>query len=173
MVIGESDTSGSGDNNFYGVLDEVLHVKYPMRRSVWLFKCRWYDTNVNKSQRTLVELGCKSINTSHFLFAKELVILAMEAQQVFYLDDPKNGSNWKVVNVVQNKRRRDVPEVDDVGNKQLNILEIVVGHRVDEHIEDDTLCRTDIDPTIFERLIVCHITNDFIDDGDEELSNES
>ena len=26
MVIGESDASGSGDNNFYGVLNEVLHV---------------------------------------------------------------------------------------------------------------------------------------------------
>ncbi|KAA0042918.1 uncharacterized protein E5676_scaffold108G001430 [Cucumis melo var. makuwa] len=25
MVIGESNASGSGNNNFYGVLDEVLH----------------------------------------------------------------------------------------------------------------------------------------------------
>ncbi|TYK16523.1 hypothetical protein E5676_scaffold21G003360 [Cucumis melo var. makuwa] len=34
MVIGESDASGSGDNNFYGVLDEVLHVEYPLERNV-------------------------------------------------------------------------------------------------------------------------------------------
>ncbi|KAA0058444.1 CACTA en-spm transposon protein [Cucumis melo var. makuwa] len=34
MVIGESDASGSGDNNFYGVLDEVLHIQYPLGRNV-------------------------------------------------------------------------------------------------------------------------------------------
>ncbi|KAA0026142.1 hypothetical protein E5676_scaffold263G00470 [Cucumis melo var. makuwa] len=40
MVIGESNTSRSGDNNFYTVIDDVLHVQYPMGRSVWLFKYR-------------------------------------------------------------------------------------------------------------------------------------
>ncbi|TYK13950.1 cytochrome P450 CYP82D47-like [Cucumis melo var. makuwa] len=44
------------DNNFYGVLDEVLDIQYPMGRHVWLFKCRWFDINSNKSQRTLMEL---------------------------------------------------------------------------------------------------------------------
>ncbi|KAA0063153.1 uncharacterized protein E5676_scaffold1213G00260 [Cucumis melo var. makuwa] len=47
----------------------------------------------------------------------------------------------------------DVPEGDDVENEQLNVLKIVIGHRVDEHIEDDTLCRTDVDPTIVERPV--------------------
>ena len=61
--------------------------------------------------------------------------------------------------------------MDDVENGQLNVLEIVVGHGVDEHIEDDTLCRTDVDPIIIERLIVRYVANDFIDDGDEELSH--
>ncbi|KAA0051370.1 uncharacterized protein E6C27_scaffold55G001040 [Cucumis melo var. makuwa] len=66
MVIGESDASGSGDNNFYDVLDEVLHVKYPLGRKVWLLNCQWYETDVNKSQRTHVELGYKSLNMSLF-----------------------------------------------------------------------------------------------------------
>ena len=64
MVIDESNASGSGDNNFNGVLDEVLHIQYSMRKSVLLFKHRWYDINNNKSQRTHVELGYKAINTS-------------------------------------------------------------------------------------------------------------
>ncbi|KAA0062462.1 transposon protein, putative, CACTA, En/Spm sub-class [Cucumis melo var. makuwa] len=87
MVIGESDASGTGDNNFYGVFDKVLHVQYPLGRNVWLFKSR-----------------C---------------------------------------------------------------------HQVDDHIEDDTLCRTDVDPTIVERPIVHHVTDDFIDDVDEHLSHAS
>ncbi|TYJ97707.1 gamma-aminobutyrate transaminase POP2 [Cucumis melo var. makuwa] len=86
MIFGVRDASGSGDNNFYGVVDEVLHVQYP--------------------------------------FEKKL---------------------------------------DDVENEHLNLLEIVVSHRVDEHIEDDTLCRIDIEPTIIDRSVVRHVTNDFID----------
>ncbi|KAA0057468.1 acidic leucine-rich nuclear phosphoprotein 32 family member A-like [Cucumis melo var. makuwa] len=148
MVIGESDASGTGDNNFYGVLDEVLHVQYPLRRNVWLFKCRWYDTD-------------------------EPVILATQAHQVFYVDDPKNGINWKVVQVIQNKRIWDVPEVEDVQNDHINILKVVVSHQVDDHIEDDTLCRNDVDPTIVERPVVRHVTDDFIDDVDEHLSHAS
>ncbi|KAA0037346.1 CACTA en-spm transposon protein [Cucumis melo var. makuwa] len=89
MVIGESDAIGSGDNNFYDVLNTVLHVKYPLGRNVWLFKCRWYDTDQNKSQRTHVELG------------------------------------------------------------------------------------TDVDPTIVERPVMRHVTDDFIDDVDKHLSHAS
>ena len=74
--------------------------------------------------------------------------------------------------MVHNKRIWDVPEVDDVENEQLNILEIVVDHRVDEHIEDVILYRTNIDPTIVERSIVCHVIVNFIDDGDEQLSHQ-
>ncbi|KAA0033049.1 uncharacterized protein E5676_scaffold121G00700 [Cucumis melo var. makuwa] len=62
-------------------------------------------------------------------------------------------------------------KVDDVENEHLNILEIVVSHRVDEHIEDVTLCRTNVDPTIIERPVVLHVTNDFIDDVDGHLSH--
>ena len=75
MVIGESDASGSGDNNLDDVLDEVLHVQDPLRRNVSLFKCRWYDTDVNKSQRTHVKLGYKSLNPFRFWFVEEPVIL--------------------------------------------------------------------------------------------------
>ncbi|KAA0050991.1 CACTA en-spm transposon protein [Cucumis melo var. makuwa] len=47
--------------------------------------------------------------------------------QVFYLYNPKNGSNWKGDQVVQDKCIWDIPEVDNVENEQLNVLEIVVG----------------------------------------------
>ena len=63
--------------------------------------------------------------------------------------------------------------MDDVEIEQLNALKIVVGCQVDEHIKDDTLCRTDVDPTIIKRPIMHHVTNDFIDDEDEQLSHQS
>ncbi|KAA0046157.1 CACTA en-spm transposon protein [Cucumis melo var. makuwa] len=63
--------------------------------------------------------------------------------------------------------------MDDVENEHLNVLEIVINHQVDEHIEDDTLCRTDVDPIIVERPIASHVTDDFIDHVDEHLSHAS
>ncbi|KAA0062852.1 uncharacterized protein E6C27_scaffold2406G00070 [Cucumis melo var. makuwa] len=64
-------------------------------------------------------------------------------------------------------------EVEDVQNNHINILEVVVSHQVDDHIEDDTLCRNDVDPTIVERPVVRHVIDDFIDDVDEHLSHAS
>ncbi|KAA0050464.1 CACTA en-spm transposon protein [Cucumis melo var. makuwa] len=64
-----------------------------------------------------------------------------------------------------------VGEVKDVENENINILEVIVSHQVDDHIEDDNLCRIDVDPTIVERSIVRHVTDDFIDDVDEHLSH--
>ncbi|TYK01245.1 uncharacterized protein E5676_scaffold49G00310 [Cucumis melo var. makuwa] len=46
-------------------------------------------------------------------------------------------------------------------------------HRVDEHIEDNTLYRFDVDPTVVERPIVRHVADDFIHDGDEQLLHQS
>ena len=66
-----------------------------------------------------------------------------------------------------------MPKVDDVENEQLNVLKIIVGHRVDEHIKDDTLCKPAVDSTIFERPIVRHVTDDFIDDGDKQFLHQS
>ncbi|KAA0065870.1 nucleosome assembly protein 1 [Cucumis melo var. makuwa] len=129
--------------------------------------------NKNKNHRTHVELGYKLINTSRFLFSEKPVILAIQALQVFYIDNPKDSANWIVVQVVPNKHIWDVSEVDDVKNQQLNVLKIVIGHRVDDHIEDDTLCILDIDFTMVERSIVPHIVNDFINDNDEQLSVQS
>ncbi|KAA0060542.1 uncharacterized protein E5676_scaffold420G00540 [Cucumis melo var. makuwa] len=64
-------------------------------------------------------------------------------------------------------------EVDDVENEQQNILKIVVDHRVDEHIEDGTLFKPDVDPTVVKIPIMRHVAEDFIDDTDEQLSHQS
>ena len=39
-----------------------------------------------------------------------------------------------------------MPKMEDIENDQLNVLEIIVEHRVDEHIiEEVTLYRTEVD----------------------------
>ena len=65
----------------------------------------------------------------------------------------------KLFQVVQNEHVWDVPEVEYIENDQLIVMKIAVEHRVDEPIsEDDTLCRTGVDPTIVERPSVCNVS---------------
>ncbi|KAA0066615.1 uncharacterized protein E6C27_scaffold979G00300 [Cucumis melo var. makuwa] len=106
-----------------------------------------------KKHRTTVKLGYKSLNTSWF--PEESVILTIQAHQVFYIDDLKNGVNWKVVQMVQNKCIWNVLKVDDVEDQQLNVPKIVVGHHVADHVENETLyCKVDIDPTMVDKSMV-------------------
>ena len=41
-----------------------------------------------------------------------------------------------------------MPEVKDIENDQLNVLEIIIEHCVDEYLVDDTLCRIEVDLTV-------------------------
>ena len=51
-------------------------------------------------------------------------------------------------------------------------VEIVLGHRVNEHInEDDTLYKIEVDPTLVKRSDVLHFADNFIDNDDEQLSS--
>ena len=63
--------------------------------------------------------------------------------------------------------------MDGVEDQQLNVPKLVVGHRVDDHVENDTLCRVDVDLTVVETPIVRHVVNNFINDDDEQLSVQS
>ncbi|KAK9187691.1 hypothetical protein WN944_019089 [Citrus x changshan-huyou] len=47
-------------------------------------------------------------------YKNDLFVLAIQAQQVFYVDDYKLRSNWKVVNKIQHRHVWDVPEIDKI-----------------------------------------------------------
>ena len=53
-----------------------------------------------------------TIQVSATWYDNDPFILATQAQQVFYLDDYKNGYNWKVVQKVNHRHIWDVPEKD-------------------------------------------------------------
>ena len=54
----------------------------------------------------------------------------------------------------------------NIENEQFDVLEIFYGHRVDEHIKEDTLCRVGLDSIVVERPVVRHLIN-FINNDDE------
>ena len=65
-----------------------------------------------------------------------------------------------------------MPKVDDVENEQLNVLKSLLAI---EWMNSSrmTLYRINVDSIIVERLIVCYVTDDLIDEGDEQLSHQN
>ncbi|KAJ9565527.1 hypothetical protein OSB04_001493 [Centaurea solstitialis] len=78
--------------SYYGVLLQVVELNYPEAMPVVLFKCRWYDEENTKLDRSLI-----SIDTKTDCYKDSQFCLALHAKQVFYVDDPVFGNGWKVV----------------------------------------------------------------------------
>lgn len=174
MVVGGLDKEGN-ELRFYGVLNEVLDLQYAKGRHLIMFKCRWFDTDEKKERLRLDLGGYTSINTSEYWYVDEPFIFPHEAHQVYYLDDLKFGKSWKVVQVVQNKRLWDVPEVEDLGNEQLELLEMEGRSRVDEYIiQERPLCRDTIEPVVVERQIIQAQLNSGVpsNNGDDFINSE-
>ncbi|XP_050380004.1 uncharacterized protein LOC126797412 [Argentina anserina] len=88
---------------YYGVLVSVIELLYGSRMPVVLFKCRWFNTNPSVRRSTRLDHGLLSVNTHTSWYENEPFILATMAKQVFYLDDPKLGRGWKVVNMMSHR----------------------------------------------------------------------
>jgi len=97
MVEGTHD----GENvEFYGSLEEIIELRYNLdsgdQRTVVLFRCHWYDTNIKKA-RMKDDGFFKSICHERYWYKNDPFILATQATKVFYLEDTKHGGNWRVV----------------------------------------------------------------------------
>ncbi|CAN6578520.1 unnamed protein product [Malus baccata var. baccata] len=96
-------------NNDGGVRKEKLC-------QVILFKCLWFDTNPHSRTSVKQDHGLLSVNTTKCWYNEDPYILATMAKQIFYLDDPKAGSGWKVVQKIDRRGLYDIPELDHDDN---------------------------------------------------------
>ncbi|KAL9685932.1 hypothetical protein QQ045_023386 [Rhodiola kirilowii] len=90
----------AGEINYYGILTNIIELTYAEGMPVVIFKCKWYNTDPEESGNIKMNLGIFSIDTSNTWFENAPYCLAKHAHQVFYLEDPKFGDNWRVVNLV-------------------------------------------------------------------------
>jgi hypothetical protein len=133
--------------------------------------------------------GFTIVNTSRKWYESDPFILATQAVQVFYLNDPKLGDSWKVVQKLTNRNIYDVPAIverdDDQGMSVDVYRERVCDGGNIAIVEYSTkLCRDDptipidelyvqLDPKLFvgnNPLIEECDTNS---DEDEELSSNN
>ncbi|XP_076884482.1 uncharacterized protein LOC143533665 [Bidens hawaiensis] len=77
---------------YYGVLLEVMELDFILGRKVFMFRCKWYNTDP-KGKRMVVDQKLTSIDITSNWYVDEPFILANQAQQVFYLNDCARDKN--------------------------------------------------------------------------------
>lgn len=143
--------------DFYGRLCNVVELTFLHGYEVILFQCDWFDTNPNK-RRIQRDYDLISINVSTTWYGSEPFVFATQASQVFYVDDYKLGSNWKVVQKVKQRNIWDVEEKVDEEDilddsftnayQESDSSDVHVVVQEEENREDLHIIRTDIDPEI-------------------------
>lgn len=102
-----------GDVTYYGVLNEIIELEYASDKNVVLFNCDWIS---NGSRKKVDEHGFTLLNFRGLNPHHEPFILASQAQQVFYVEDPVE-KGWHVVIKTTARDTYDMSEqtcLDDV-----------------------------------------------------------
>ena len=77
--------------SYFGVIEDIWEIMYT-KFSVPVFKCKWVDSNTGVRTD---EFGMTLVNLSRVGYKDEPFIMAYQAKQVFYIDDPID-KNWSV-----------------------------------------------------------------------------
>ncbi|XP_028066963.1 uncharacterized protein LOC114269797 [Camellia sinensis] len=133
--------------HFYGHLCRVWELNYLFRRRIVLFQCEWLNTG---SSRTMhVEPHFTIVDVTSRWYKDDSFILPSQVEQVFYVNDTKLGTNWRVVEKFQHRGIWDVPEMDvvqpDDAFQQEKTTEVVPAMAIDD---DVVLRRHDIESEI-------------------------
>lgn len=100
-----------GDIDYYGHLTKVVVLEYRKGYQAVLFKCQLFDSRSSGARATLRhEFHLASINVNTRWYESEPFILAIQAKQVFYVDDPKLGFGWKDIQKMHHRCIWDIPE---------------------------------------------------------------
>ncbi|CAN6687318.1 unnamed protein product [Malus baccata var. baccata] len=109
MVKGENQIDSV---SWYGVLKDVVELRYTEGNRVVLFNCEWYDIVRKGTGYKIDRYGIISINTTRKLNTKEPFVLANQATQAFYVREIKNKA-WSYVVETKPRNVYDMPNVDD------------------------------------------------------------
>ncbi|XP_060969611.1 uncharacterized protein LOC133036865 [Cannabis sativa] len=104
--------AGTEGFNYYRTLEDVITISYTGAYTVTLFECKWYSTNPLR-KKTISENNITSINIRGYWYQDEPYILANQAKQVFYLEDPLRGRDWKVVEDISHRQIWDINDNED------------------------------------------------------------
>ncbi|KAL5574336.1 hypothetical protein UlMin_023933 [Ulmus minor] len=108
---------GTGQEMFYGQLQQILEFSYLNGFSVVLFRCKWFKCD---SKHMVTENNITSIEINGEAYKDDQFILASQAKHVFYVADPSRGPNWRVV---QHVKHRSIWDITDDGLSDIDLLQ--------------------------------------------------
>ena len=179
---------GEDDFYFYGQLDDILLLDYIYDYSVLIFRGKWFDTR--RKGGLIKKNNTVYIDVSHELYVGnpwydgDQLILAAQAKQLFYLQDPTRRENWRVVEEVHHRKMWDHPsinndnEIDVFHETQSSDYQLVVEEGCE--VGKSTACSEwdkEIDDTINESdeidIESDEIESDEIDDTNNDSNDDS
>ncbi|XP_031248828.1 uncharacterized protein LOC116106594 [Pistacia vera] len=124
---------------------------------VILFKCNWFDTNAKK-KRIQKDYHLTYINVGKLWYENDPFILAIQAQQVFYVDDYKLRTNWKMVRKAQHRNLWDVQEMDNTNEEEEDIVPMQ-----EDEFDRGYFIRNDVDSDLDDATII-HVEAEIVED---------
>ncbi|OAP00512.1 hypothetical protein AXX17_AT4G08950 [Arabidopsis thaliana] len=124
------------DEEYYGVIEDILDVEYPRLIKCVLFKCQCYDPTKERGVR-LTKFGVTEINSSKKLNKYDPFVLASQVDQVCYipyLRVKRIHDPW--ITATQINPRGRVDGVKDHDPMQQNYVDYVSGDDNAEEFED-------------------------------------
>ena len=104
-------TAGHNGMTYYGQLEEILELIYTGGRNVVMFRCKWFDTGKSgRNSRCDTKNNITSISVKSEWCKNDQYILATQANQVFYIEDPSKNDHWRVVQYGYNRKIWDLEE---------------------------------------------------------------
>ena len=155
------------DCDYYGCLTDILQLEYPgwpIKRTI-LFKCNWFDPTANIGTKSHKHYNLVDINHKRRFNRYEPFILAMQADQVYYIPYPslrRDVSDWWAVCKIKARSIVDVPQLSE------NALESNIDPFQEDDIEVQPFGVMDDNDVAF----LNDPNGDFIEMG-EEVSGES
>ncbi|KAL5762833.1 hypothetical protein ACOSP7_019097 [Xanthoceras sorbifolium] len=163
-----------GDISYFGHLVDVIELDYYGGRKVALFNCDWIDTKTNRGTKK-DELGFTLVNPTCLLKTEESFILASQAIQVFYVEDPIE-TDWHDVVFTKLRDLYDMDEVANVGDLYME-NESYITQSLQELIDNVNDVRDNVSRiTLDLSLIIIEEggeTNDTNDDDEDEDEDEN
>lgn len=165
-------TTGPDGIKYYGLLEDILELCYIGGCKIVLFRCKWFKTNNIKL--CVTKNNITSISTQTEWFTNDQYILATQADQVFYLEEPSKAGQrvqsnryWKVVQEVNHRKiwDRDIIAED-------NQADIIHGST-----SSDLSLSADLDNLTYNSLSRDETTNFNVsledDDADDEAYDDT
>lgn len=119
---GNDDAVTIGNISYYGVIKEIIELDYHRRGKIALFKCDWVDSKWVKTD----QFGITTVNFKHLFNTGEKItdepfILASQATQVYYVQDPIETDWFAIRSKPWHSYDMQDPEIENLENDEIAV----------------------------------------------------